>query len=160
EESHKHTRTQSSKLTSQIQRNFKTTFRTVTETTDTTSRRYVISNPTNQLVNYELRRKMRKVGVQVQHLRSALSWQAFADDPGKSLGLGELIHPVPAPDLSSLQKPEKIPPPDNKQIPFHFEVPFLPKPGTDNTATLVYVPEAGNQCRGVNPAGIPGGIIQ
>jgi hypothetical protein len=36
---HKHTRNQSSKVSSEIHRNFKTTFKTVTETTDVTSRR-------------------------------------------------------------------------------------------------------------------------
>jgi hypothetical protein len=42
EDTHKHARTQSSKVTSEIHRNFQTTFKTVTETTDTTSRRYVV----------------------------------------------------------------------------------------------------------------------
>jgi hypothetical protein len=118
EETHKHTRTQSSKVSSEIQRNFKTTFRTVTETTDTTSRRYVLQNTTSKLVNYELRRKMRKVGVQVQHIGTKLSWQVFLDTPGTELGLGELIHVVPAPDLSSIKKPEPPPPLLQKETPF------------------------------------------
>ncbi|WP_433521635.1 LysM peptidoglycan-binding domain-containing protein [Nocardia pseudovaccinii] len=121
EVTHKHTRNQSAKVTSQIRRNFKTTFRTVTETTDTTSRRYVVQNTTNRLVNYELRRKMRKVGVQVQHLRTVLSYQAFVPAPGKPLGLGQLIHVVPAPDLSALKKPDQpahIDYPNERQISF------------------------------------------
>ena len=61
-------RQQSEKLSSEIKRNFKTTFKTSTEVTDTTSKRYVIANKTTTLVNYELRRKMRKVGVQVQDI--------------------------------------------------------------------------------------------
>ena len=68
EVTHKHTRTQSAKVSSEIHRNFKTTFKTVTETTDVTSRRYVVQNTTSRLVNYELRRKMRKLGVQDQHI--------------------------------------------------------------------------------------------
>ena len=44
EESHKQTRTQSTKESSEIRRNFKSTFRTVTEDTDTTSRQYVIQS--------------------------------------------------------------------------------------------------------------------
>ncbi|MDT3396571.1 hypothetical protein RKE29_07935 [Streptomyces sp. B1866] len=103
---HKHTRTQSSKVSSEIHRNFKTTFRTVTETTDTSSRRYVVQNTTAKLVNYELRRKMRKVGIQLQHIGNQMSWQVFVDDPGKGLGLGELVNVVPAPDLTALKKPE------------------------------------------------------
>lgn len=106
---HKHTRTQSSRVSSEIQRNFQTTFRTLTDTTDVTSRRYVVENTTAVLVNYELRRKMRKVGVQVQHVGTRLSWQVFLDQPGTALGLGELVHVVPAPDLSSLKKPDPLP---------------------------------------------------
>ncbi|GAA2769521.1 hypothetical protein [Streptomyces showdoensis] len=103
---HKHTRTQSSKVSSEIRRNFTTTFKTVTETTDTSSRRYVVQNTTDRLANYELRRKMRKVGVQVQHIGTRMSWQVFVNAPGRVLGLGEFVDVVPAPDLTSLRKPE------------------------------------------------------
>lgn len=132
EETHKHTRTQSSRVSSEIQRNFKTTFRTVTETTDVTSRRYVVQNTTAKLVNYELRRKMRKVGVQVQHIGTRLSWQVFLDAPGTSLALGELVHVVPAPDLSALRKPEPPPPLQAKDV--EFAAPFTLRkfPGTKN----------------------------
>ena len=119
---HKHTRTQSSRVSSEIQRNFKTTFRTLTETTDVTSRRYVVQNTTQQLVNYELRRKMRKVGVQVQHIGTRLSWQVFLDAPGTTLGLGELVHVVPAPDLSGLRKPDPLAPLLPKET--EFSAPF------------------------------------
>ncbi len=104
ESTHKHSRTQSSKVASEIKRNFKTTFRTVTETTDTTSRRYVVQNTTDKLVNYELRRKMRKVGVQVQHIGTRMCWQVYLDQPGRSLGLGDLVHVVPEPDLTQVRK--------------------------------------------------------
>jgi hypothetical protein len=136
EETHKHTRTQSSKVSSEIRRNFKTTFRTVTETTDTTSRRYVVQNTSNKLVNYELRRKMRKVGVQVQHIGTKLSWQVFLDLPGKELGLGELIHVVPAPDLSSLKVPEPPPIPLPKETTFVGAFPIRKYPGTANDPNI------------------------
>lgn len=132
EETHKHSRNQSSKVTSEIRRNFKTTFKTVTESTDTTSRRYVVQNTTDKLVNYELRRKMRKVGVQVQHIGTHLSWQAFMDDPGRTLGLGELIHVVPAPDLTSIRKPDPPPPLVVKTTPFTGAFPIRKKPGTQD----------------------------
>ena len=64
ETTHKRMREQSEKLSSEIKTNLKTTFKTSTEVTDTTSKRYVLANTTKKLVNYELRRKMRKVGVQ------------------------------------------------------------------------------------------------
>lgn len=129
---HKHTRMQSSRVSSGIQRNFKTTFRTVTDTTDMTSRRYVVQNTTTELVNYELRRKMRKVGVQLQHIGTRLSWQVFLDAPGTMLGLGELVHVVPAPDLSGLRKPDPLPPQLPKET--EFSAPFMLQkfPGTKN----------------------------
>ena len=52
EENHKTMRQQTAKLSSDIRSNFKTTLRTVTETTDMRRKRYVISNPLNALVNY------------------------------------------------------------------------------------------------------------
>jgi hypothetical protein len=124
ENAHKHTRTQSSKVASEIKRNFKTTFRTATETTDTTSRRYVVQNTTDKLVNYELRRKMRKVGVQLQHIGTRLCWQVFLDDPGRDLGLGDLLHVVPAPDLSALHKPERPMPLEPKTTEFDSGYPL------------------------------------
>jgi len=132
EVTHKHTRTQSSRVSSEIKRNFQTTFKTVTETTDVSSRRYVVQNTTQKLVNYELRRKMRKVGVQVQHIGTRLSWQVFLDSPGADLGLGELVHVVPAPDVSSIRKPD--PPPVLAPKETEFSVPFILQkfPGTEN----------------------------
>jgi hypothetical protein len=106
ETTHKQMRQQSEKLTSEIKRNFKTTFKTSTETTDTTSKRYVIQNTTNRLVNYELRRKMRKVGVQVQDIGVQLCWQTFVDDSGRALGVSKLVHIGEKPDLADLVHPD------------------------------------------------------
>ena len=86
-------------------------FRTVTETTDTRSRRYVLQNQSEKLVNYELRRKMRRVGVQMQDIGDRLCWQVFVDDPAATVGLSELVHFAEAPDLSSLKDPEDVPAP-------------------------------------------------
>lgn len=132
EDTHKHTRMQSSKVTSEITRNFKTTFKTTTEATDTTSRRYIVQNTGATLVNYELRRKMRKVGVQVQHIATRLSWQVFVGDPGKDLGLGEMVHVIPAPDLSSIKKPDPLPALVQKVVPFLAIFPIMKFPGTEN----------------------------
>ena len=68
EQAHKHSRTQSEKLSKEITQNYKTTFQYSTEATDTTSRRYVLANNADKLANFELRRKMRLIGVQLQHL--------------------------------------------------------------------------------------------
>lgn len=132
EETHKHSRTQSAKVTSEIKRNFKTTFKTVTETTDTSSRRYVVQNTTTKLVNYELRRKMRKVGVQLQHIGTRLCWQVYLPGPGRSLGLGDLVHIVPAPDLTSLSKPEPPPPLVIKTNQFTGAFPIRKTPGNED----------------------------
>lgn len=95
---HKHMRTQSEKLSAEIKKNYKSSFKVVTESTDTSSKRYVLSNSTDQLINYELRRKMRQVGVQVQDIGSYLCWQTFVDDPGADLGVAQLFHMAKAPD--------------------------------------------------------------
>ncbi|MFE3637261.1 hypothetical protein [Streptomyces sp. NPDC059168] len=158
ETTHKRARTQTSKVTSEIKRNFKTTFRTVTETTDTSSRRYVLQNTTPELVNYEMRRKMRKVGIQLQHVGTRLCWQIHLMDPGRELGLGDMVHVVPAPDLNSIQKPEKIPDPASKEVPYHFEISFKHDQGPDDEAEETYQPEPGNDCRGLHdtPDFLPG----
>jgi len=140
EETHKHSRTQSAKVTSEIKRNYKTTFKTVTETTDTSSRRYLVQNTTLELVNYELRRKMRKVGVQLQHIGTRLSWQLYFPDPGRALGLGDLVDVVPAPDRTAIKKPEKLPEPADKQVPFHGDVQFILTHGADDEAENTYMP--------------------
>ncbi|HLQ36293.1 MAG TPA: hypothetical protein VK348_00730, partial [Planctomycetota bacterium] len=112
EETHKHMRQQTEKLSTEIKQNFKTTFRTITETQDTTSRRYVLQNNTGDLINYELRRKMRQVGVQVQDLGTQLCWQTYVDDPGRELGVAKLVHLAPPPDFSGLGPISELPLPD------------------------------------------------
>jgi hypothetical protein len=116
EQTHKTMRQQSTKLTTEIKTNFKTTFRTVTETTDMTSRRYVLSNTTETLVNYELRRKMRQVGVQVQDLGAQLCWQTYVDDPGAELGIAKLVHIAAPPDFSSLGPINELPVPEDYTV--------------------------------------------
>ncbi|MEH7306757.1 hypothetical protein [Neobacillus drentensis] len=123
---HKQNREQTEKVSSQIKQSFKSTFRMVTETTDTTSRRHIIANPSPNLVNYELRRKMRRVGVQLQDIGTRLCWQVFVDDPGTTLGLSELVHIAQSPDLSTLKEPDKIP--DPTTITKKWVVPFPFKP--------------------------------
>jgi hypothetical protein len=100
EENHRRMRQQSAKLSSEIRSNFKSVFKTVTEVTDTRSKRYVIANDTGKLVNYELRRKMRQVGVQVQDSGTQLCWQVYVDEPGNNLGVAELVHLASKADLS------------------------------------------------------------
>ncbi|MEV5750527.1 hypothetical protein AB0L00_22125 [Actinoallomurus sp. NPDC052308] len=136
EETHKRSRTQSAKVTSEIKRNFKTTFKTVTETTDTSSRRYVVQNTTNQLVNYELRRKMRKVGVQLQHIGTRLSWQVYLPTPGRDLGLGDMVNVVAAPDLTAIKKPEAPPPLLPRETTVVGTFPAKQYPGTVNSPHL------------------------
>jgi hypothetical protein len=107
ETSHKHMREQSTKLSTEIKTNYKTTFKTVTETTNTTSKRYVIQNPSpTELQNYELRRKMRQVAVQVQDVGTYLCWQTFVDTPGDALDLSRLVHVAQPADLDSIPHPD------------------------------------------------------
>lgn len=109
EETHKRMRQQTEKLSSEIRKNYKSTFKTITETTDTSSKRYLLTNTTSELINYELRRKMRQVAVQVQDVGSYLCWQTYVDRPGESLGLAKLMHIAKPAELDGLHAPDEIP---------------------------------------------------
>lgn len=109
ETAHKRMRQQTEKLSSQIRKNFKSTFKTVTEFTDVASTKHLLANTTSELINYELRRKMRQVSVQVQDVGTYLCWQTYVDDPGRELGLGQLIHIARPAELDAIPHPEEIP---------------------------------------------------
>jgi len=125
ETAHKEARSQSETVSSDIRRDFKTTFKTTVDVTDTSSRRYVLSNTTDKLLNYELRRKMRRVGVQVQHIGTQLCWQMYMDHPGQGLGVGILVHAASPSDLVSTPPPEAPaelePKKDQAMVNFAFE---------------------------------------
>lgn len=126
EATHKRMREQTEKLSTEIRKNYRTTFRTVTETTDTSSRRYVLSNTTDELINYELRRKMRQVGVQVQDIGTYLCWQTYVDDPGRQLGIAKLVHLAKGPEVGSIPPPEAIPMPTPIVTEHPIDIPFVP----------------------------------
>ena len=111
EHTQKRTRQQTEKLSSEIRQNFKSTFKSITEVTDTTSKRYVLNNTSTNLINYELRRKMRQVGVQIQDIGSYLCWESFVDEPGEQLGLANLVHLAQPADLILVPNPKLIPMP-------------------------------------------------
>lgn len=140
EQTHKQMREQSTKLSSEVRQNYKTTFRTVTETTDTSSRRYVLQNTTDRLVSYELSRKMRKVAVQVQDLGRQLCWQAFVDNPGDTLGLGEFVHSSASSLDPGVKPPDYTPVPENQQKTISLTFPFNKYQGADDGATDNYTP--------------------
>ena len=125
EQTHRHMRQQSTKLSSEIRRTFKTTFKVVTEATHTSSKRYVLSNTTDKLLNYEMRRKMRQVGVQVQDVGTFLCWQTYVDDPGRQLGVSELVHIAKSPDLGSIPPPDKVLPPAPITVDYGITIPFI-----------------------------------
>lgn len=127
ETTHRRMREQTEKLSTEIRKNYKTTFRTVTETTDTSSRRYVLSNSTDKLINYELRRKMRQVGVQVQDIGTYLCWQTYVDDPGRQLGIARLVHLAKGPEVGSTPPPEAIPMPTPIITEHPIDIPFVPR---------------------------------
>jgi hypothetical protein len=118
ENTHKKMREQSQKLSSEIRENYKSTFKTITETTDTSSKRYVLTNDTGKLINYELRRKMRQVGVQVQDIGSYLCWQTFVDEPGEQLGLANMVHIAKPADLIPVPAVNLTPPPPDQPVSF------------------------------------------
>ncbi|TQC42328.1 peptidoglycan-binding protein [Rhodococcus sp. WS4] len=118
EKTHKRMREQSEKLSTEIRENFKSTLKTTTEVTDTNSKRYVITNDDGELINYELRRKMRQVGVQVQDIGSYLCWESFVDEPGHDLGLASLVHLAQPPDLLAVPDQTDATPPPDQLVPF------------------------------------------
>jgi len=125
EAAHKNTRQQSQRLSSELRRSLKTTFRTTVDIQDTSSRRHVLSNTTDKLINYEFRRKMRRVAVQVQHLGTYLCWQVYVDEAGKDLGISELVHVAKPEDLeSSIQPPEAPPVLPSKEESITFDFPY------------------------------------
>ncbi len=105
QETHKMTRAATTKAASEVRENFKTSFKTTLDQTDTVSRRYVLQNQTEHVVNYELRRKMRRIAVQLQHIGTRLCWQVIVDNPGEHLGIAELVHVAKPWDNSGSQPP-------------------------------------------------------
>ena len=120
---YKRMREQTEKISQEIRSSYKSTFKTTTESTDVSSKRYVISNPGRKLQNYELRRKMRRVAVQVQDIGTYLCWETFVDDPARELGLANLVHIAKQPDITPPPYPTDLPTPERKPgIPFDVKV--------------------------------------
>lgn len=153
QQTHKTSRQQTATLSSEIRSNFKSTFRTVTENTDTRSKRYTITNNSDQLVNYELRRKMRQIGVQIQDDGTQLCWQVYVDDPGSTLGVSQLVHLATQTDLSPYVHESAAP---------------IPAPVTGTVTILVPVPNPGDRSNlgpiaagavGFVAASVPGAVV-
>jgi hypothetical protein len=120
-------RRQTQRIASVMEESLRTTFKTVTETEETDSKRYVVSNPENEVINYELRRKMRRVAVQVQDVGTYLSWQTFVDEPGRALGIANLIHIAEPPNLADIPHPQMIEPKPKKVTTEVVMIPFVPE---------------------------------
>ncbi|HZJ00730.1 MAG TPA: hypothetical protein VFD22_08715 [Gemmatimonadaceae bacterium] len=131
ETTHKRTREQTEKLSSEIRKNFKSTFKSTTEVTDTSSTRHLLANNTSSLINYELRRKMRQVGVQLQDIGTYLCWQTYVDDPGASLGLGKLVHIAKPAELDAIPHPQELPSLQPFQEEKLITIPFISADGTN-----------------------------
>lgn len=154
EENHRALRQQSAKLSTEIRSNYKSTFRTVTETTDTRSKRYVIKNDSPDLVNYELRRKMRSVCVQMQDIGTQLCWQVYIDDPGAQLGVGQLVHLASKADLS--QYAALTPKAEPKAVTEVITI-LLPVPKAGERSTMGPIAAAG--FIGLTMASLPGAAV-
>lgn len=131
EEAYKRLREQTSKLSTKIRNSFKTTFKTITETTDVASKRLILQNEDKtKFQNYELRRKMRQVGVQVQDVGTYLCWETFVDDPGAGLGLSNLVHIAKPPEITPIPNPGTTPVPERKSgVTFQIRTAWV---GSDN----------------------------
>jgi hypothetical protein len=120
-------RRQTERIASLMEKSVHTTFKTVTEKEEVSSKRYVVANSTGDLLNYELRRKMRRVAVQVQDVGTYLSWQTFVDDPGRALGVANLVHIAEPPNLANIPYPQVIEPKPTKTTTETVVVPFQPE---------------------------------
>lgn len=116
-----------------MEKSVRTSFKTVTSTEEVSSKRYVVENPGDDVINYELRRKMRRVAVQVQDVGTYLSWQTFVDDPGRELGVAELVHIAEPPNLANIPHPQMIVPKPEQITNEVIQIPFAPfgKAGCD-----------------------------
>jgi hypothetical protein len=127
---HRAARHQTEHIATEMKRSFRSTFRTVSETTDTRSRKYVIQNTGGELMNYELRRKMRQLGVQLQDYGTFVCWQTYVDQPGNELGVANLVH-IAVPNDTPLPIQPQLPaePQDYKgdTIKHHFRWPLTDK---------------------------------
>ncbi len=120
-------RRQTQRIASLMEKSVHTTFKTVTEKEEISSKRYVVSNPGDDVINYELRRKMRRVAVQVQDVGTYLSWQTFVDDPARELGVANLVHIAEPPNLSNIPHPQMIEPKPPKSTSESVLIPFQPE---------------------------------
>lgn len=120
-------RRQTSRLASLMGKSVHTSFKTVTEKEEVSSKRYVVANPGDDMINYELRRKMRRVAVQVQDVGTYLSWQTFVDDPGRALGVANLVHIAEPPNLANIPHPQEIQAKPSKTTTETITVPFQPE---------------------------------
>ena len=99
-------RQQIEKLSTEIRRNYKSTFKTVTETTDTSSRRYVLANTTHELVNYELRRKMRRWACRCRTSAATCAGR-LRRRSGRALGVASWCTSAKPPEIGDLPQPEQ-----------------------------------------------------
>lgn len=120
-------RRQTHRIASLMEKSIRTTFKTVTEKEEVSSKRYVVANPGDDVINYELRRKMRRVAVQVQDVGTYLSWQTFVDDPARELGVAKLVHIAEPPNLSNIPHPQMIEPKPSKTTTETVMIPFQPE---------------------------------
>ena len=139
ETTHKQMREQTEKLSSEIRRNFKSTFKTTTEVADSSSTKHTMGNTSSDLINYELRRKMRQVGVQVQDIGTFLCWQTYVDDPGRELGVAKLVHIAKPAELDGIPHPEEIPQLQRFQEERLVTIPFISVEHDADNEDEVYV---------------------
>ena len=120
-------RQQTQRVASIMDKSIHTTFKTVADVSEISSKKYVVSNPGDEVINYELRRKMRRVAVQVQDIGTYLSWQSFVDDPGRELGIANLVHIAEPPNLANIPHPNMIVPKPPITTTEVISVPFQPQ---------------------------------
>ena len=150
-EMRKRLRELSSKTTTQLKRSVRTLTRESVEKRTESSRRHLIKNPSDKLINYEMRRKLRKVGIQVQRLGQQLAWQIYIDEPGFDLGLSELVH-IAKPEDFNVNPPADLAPPTFDVLTTDYSVP-IPNDGNSYFKFTSAPPQTSYQLEAINLKG-------
>jgi hypothetical protein len=143
----KHSRQQTDRVSTELRRNYKTSFRETVSREDVSARRHLITNSSKKLKNYVFRRRMRLVGVQMRHVGVQLAWNVFVDQAGADLGIGKLVHIAKTADTTEPLPPEAPPQLPVQSTDFEFRFPWAPDAGADENELYVQGAAAGSDKR-------------
>lgn len=124
----------SSKASREMKRSSRLLTRRSTEETRTSSRTHRITNPSAEVRHLEMRRKYLHIGVQVQHVGTALCWQMYVPRPGARLELPALVHVGASEDFLNETPPDgQVEAPAAEVVSEQLTIPLQPVRTRTNT---------------------------